>query len=179
MEFTKKKIVEFLHERRSYIREKLGWREIQDCFYGDDELAEIFPGKNLEYCKMYMYDIAYGDCQFGIKYSNESGTYYMFIGANSSWAPPQRVGVGKAVDGKIYLIVENMPDNSCCLTFREVPEEYINKNECAFRPKTYINIVSAIGFAKSEEVTDEDLKCFEIACEGLEAFKALMAEANK
>lgn len=179
MEFTKNGIVEFLHERKSYIREKLGWREIQDCFYGENDLDEVFLGKSLEYCKMYMYDIAYGDCQFGIKYVNESETYYMFIGANSSYAPPQCVAVGKAVDGKIYLIVEHLPDNSCCLTFKEVPEEYVNKNEFGFRPKSYINIISALGFAKSEEVTDEDLKCFNIAYEGLEAFCLLMAEAQK
>ena len=184
MTFSKRQIVEFKAKRRLYLtwRKNLKPRLIKECFYNGDEklsLKALFPDKNLEYCRSYMYDIVVGDYQLGLKYVNEDGTYYMFLSANSFWAYPQDVAVGKAVDGKIYLIREHFPNGIYKLNFREIPEEYINKNERGFRPKSYNHSILAMPSCIDEvieEITDEDVKCLKIAYEGVRAFSKLIAE---
>lgn len=182
MTFSKRQIVEFKAKRRHYItwRKNLKPRRIKECFYNGDErysIKELFPDKNLEYCHSYMYDIVVGDYQLGLKYVNESGTYYMFWSANSFWAYPQDVAVGKAVDGKIYLIREHFPNGDYTVNFRVIPEEYINRNERGFRPKSYnhsIFVFSSQTEKAQEEITDEDVKCIKIAYDGVRAFSKLI-----
>ena len=184
MKFGKRQIAEFKAKSRFYItwRKNLKPRLIKEAFYNDDEkrgLKVLFPGKNLNYCRCYMYDIVVGDYQLGLKFVNEKGTYYMFWSANSFWAYPQDVAVGKAVDGKIYLVREHFPIGNYKLNFRVIPEEYIDRNERGFRPKSYNHSIMVIPSCIEqviEEITDKDVKCLKIAYEGIRAFSKLIEE---
>ena len=186
MEFSKEQIVKFKSKGRGFItwRKSLEPSQIKKFFYNDDDSRNIkvlFPDKNLEYCQCHMYEIVVGDYQLGLKYVNENGTYYMFLSANSFWAPPQDVAIGKAVEGKIYLIREHLPNDDYCLTFREIPEEYINRNESGFRPRSYNHFIYASPShieEASKDITYEDLKCFNIAYEGVCAFGKLIEEIS-
>ena len=186
MTFSKKQIAEFKSKRRSFItwRKSLKRSQIKEFFYNSDDrrsIKALFPDKDLEYCQCHMYDIVVGDYQLGLKYVNEKGTYYMFLSANSAWAPPQDVAVGKAVKGKIYLIREFFPNHAYQLNFREIPEEYINRNEKGFRPKSYnhsIFIAPSNIEETSKGITDEDVKCLKIAYEGVRAFSKLIEEIS-
>lgn len=186
MSFSKRQIAEFKSKGRHYItwRKNLKPRQIKEAFYNGDEkrgLKELFPDKNLDYCCCYMYDIVVGDYQLGLKYVNEKGTYYMFLSANSFWAHPQDIAIGKAVDGKVYLIREHVPNGEYTLNFRVIPEEYIDRNERGYRPRSYNNsiLVFPSEIEKAiENITDEDVKCFEIAYEGIKAFSKLIEEIN-
>lgn len=184
MKFTKQGIAEFKC-KRSYLtwRKNLKRRRIFDYLYSDDpnrSLENLYPGKDIQYCHCYMYHIVTGDYQLGIKYVNENGTFYMFLAANSRWAPPQDVAVGKAMNGQVYLIREHLPYGSNHVNFRVISEEYITKNEKGFCPKSYNHSVhiSQFRLAKAEEeITDEDVKCAKIAYEGVRAFSKLIDEA--
>lgn len=184
MKFSKRQIVEFKAKRRFYItwRKNLKPRLIKEAFYNGDEkrgLKVLFPDKNLSYCRCYMYDIVVGDYQLGLKFVNEKGTYYMFWSANSFWAYPQDVAVGKAVDGKIYLVREHFPNGDYKLNFRVIPEEYIDRNERGFRPKSYNHTIMVFPSRIEqviEEITDNDVKCLKIAYEGIQAFSKLIEE---
>lgn len=186
MKFGKKQIAEFKSQKRSYItwRKNLKRSQIKEFFYNSDNrysIKALFPDKDLEYCQCRMYDIVLGDYQLGVKYADKNGTYYMFLSANSFWAPPQDVAIGKAVGGKIYLIREHFPIPGCQLNFREIPEEYINRNESGFRPKSYNHSI-LITQSNMEEaiksITDEDVKCLKIAYEGVRAFSKLIGEVS-
>lgn len=185
MTFTKRQIAEFKAKGRHYItwRKNLKPHQIKETFYNDDEkqLKELFPNKNLKYCHCYMYDLVVGDFELGLKYTNEKGTYYMFWSANSFWAYPQDIAIGKAVDGKVYLIREHVPIGKYNLNFRVIPEEYIDRNEKGFRPKSYdhqIRVSPSRIEKVVEDITDEDVKCLKIAYEAIKEFSKLIEEFN-
>ena len=60
----------------------------------------------------------------------------MLCTANSFGADSQYVAVGKAVDGKIYLVSECFPNGDYSMSFRVIPEEHIYRNEREFRPRS-------------------------------------------
>lgn len=183
MNITKQGITLFKSSKKYYLtfKKDLTPQNIKNTFYGEKKISEIFPNTKIEYCNLYMYNIAYGDFTLGIKYVNENGTYYMFIGANSHGAPPQEVAIGKVVNGIIYFICEQFPMYENYIGFREISEEYINKNEKGFIPKSYSN---ALTIFKSNidvvnaNITDEDIKCINIAYEGVKEFNNLIKMAN-
>ena len=186
MTFTRRGIAEFMCKRRSFItwRKKLKRDKIKWFFYNDYRdkynISTFFSGKNLEYCNCPMYNIVVGDYKLGVKYVNENGTFYMFLSANSYGAYPQEVAIGKSIDGKIYLIRELFPYFQNQLTFIEIPEEYINRNEKGFKPKSYNHSIMVIpsNFEHDmEAITDEDVKCLKIAYDGIRAFSKLIEEA--
>lgn len=186
MTFNKRQIANFKAKGRFYItwRKNLKPQQIKKFFYNDDQeryhIKNLFKGKNLQYCYCYMYDIVVGDYQLGLKYENEDGTYYMFWAANSFWAYPQDIAVGKAVDGEVYLVREHFSDGRK-LNFRVISEEYITKNERGFRPKSYnhsIFVMRSHIEEVIEEITDEDVKCLKIAYEGVRAFSKLIEEIS-
>ncbi len=187
MKFSKRLIAEFKAKRRFYItwRKNLKPHQIKEIFYNEDEkhdIKELFPGKKIEYCHSYMYDIVVGDYKLGLRYVNEKETYYMFWSANSFWSYPQDIAVGKAIDKKIYLVCEHFPNGNYGLNFRIIPEEYINKNERGFRPKSYNHSIFVIPFHIEEvikEITDEDVKCLKNAYEGIKAFSTLIEKSIK
>lgn len=177
MKFTKEKIIDFKLKGRSYITFensiKLG--RMKDYFYRDAHmlLKDTFPNANIEYCHCDMYSIVIGDFQTGIKYVTDDSTYYMFISASSFWADPLNIAIGKAVNGKIYLIREAFPWQ-CSLTVRVIPEEYINKNELGFRPKSYEHTI----YPEIKEINDEDVEYIKIAYEGVKAFDNLIKSVS-
>ena len=181
MTFNRMEIINFKSKKRSYItwRKHLKPAQIKEAFYnGKKHLKDLFPQKNIEYCYSDMYDIVIGDYRVGLKYVEEGKTYYMFVAANSFYAYPQQIAVGKAVDGKIYFICENFPNFEYYMTFREIPEEYINKNERGFRPLSYNHSVFAIP-SREHDISDEDVKCIKIAYEGVRAFSKLIEGITK
>lgn len=186
MEFSKKGIAEFKAKRRYYTtwRKKLIPKKIKECFYNNNDecnIKTLFPGKKLQYCNSYMYELVVGDYQAGIKYVDGEETYYLFWAANSYYAYPQSIAIGKAVDGKVYLIKEDFPRMENNLNFRIIPEEYINTSEMGFRPKSYnhsVLITSSNIKAAIEELTDMDVKTIKIAYEAIRAFGKLIAEAT-
>ena len=72
-------------------------------------LKETFPDKNIVCCNCENYHLVTGSFTTGFKYVNEQGTYYMFVAANSYWAPVQDIAIGKAVKGTVYLIQDGFP----------------------------------------------------------------------
>ena len=185
MKFSDEQIKNFKGERRSYItwRKRLKPEQIKDFFYNSDDkysIKDIFPGKDLEYCRCGTNDIVVGDFQLGVKYSNKTGNYYMFLGANSFWASPRDVAIGKAVDGRIYLIREHFPCHVYYyyLGFKEIPEEYINGDENVFDLRNYNHHIMFPVLEASNDITDEDVKCLRIAYEGVRAFSKLIEEID-
>ena len=184
MTFTKRKIAEFKSKGRHYIfwRQNLKPLTIKETFYNGNEkrsLKLLFPDKNLDYCRCYMYDIVLGDYQLGLKYVNENGTYYMFWSSNSFWAPPQDVAIGKAVDGKIFLIREHVHNGEHHLNFRVIPEKYIDRENKGYRPKSYNHSIFVYPSCIEEVIeciTDEDVKCIKIAYEGIRELNKLIEE---
>lgn len=182
MTFGKQEIGEFKSKCRYYTtwRQDLKPRQVKDAFYNGDEsrsIKKLFPGKNLQYFDSSYYDIVVGDYQRGLKYVDESGTYYLFWSANSFWAEPQSIAVGKSVDGKIYLIREHFPKGEFDLDFMEFSEEHVNENARGFRPRSYRHIFYGLP-SRIEDITDEDVKCLKIAYEGIRAFSKLIAESS-
>lgn len=175
MKFDKRDIIEFKLKGRNYLtwRKKIRPREIKEIFYNDENsLKNPLPDKNIEYCHCDMYVIVIGDYKLGIKYTTEEGTYYMFLSANTFWAYPQDIAIGKVVDGVIYLI----KDKGHCLSFREIPEEYINKDNKGWRPKSYNRAVLINKDTDEELFSEEDVKCLKIAYEGIRAFSKLIED---
>lgn len=182
MTFTKQEIAEFKSnkEKASYItwRTNLDKFKLKEYFYNEGKYAlkKLFPDKNIEYCACENYQLVVGDFRTGLKYVNEQGTYYMFLAANSYWAPAQDVAIGKAVNGTVYLILEGFPTD---LGFRciKITEDYIGPKRQGFVPRSERHTVyirpSQIE-QSAEEITDEDVKCLEIAYEGIKAFSDLI-----
>ena len=142
LKFSKKGIVDFKAKKRYYItwRRNIDPKKIKACFYNDNDecnIKTLFPDKKLQYCNCCMYDLVVGDYQAGIKYVDGEDTYYLFWSANSYWSNPQSIVVGKSVEGKIYLIKEDFSRMENNLNFRIIPEEYLDKSEMGFRPKSY------------------------------------------
>lgn len=177
----KEDIIQFKAKGLSYISSKDGIEpiDVYNAFYGarDDK---TYLGTT--YCSPYVYEVSRGDFNYGLKYSYNDENYYMFIGANSEYAPPQTISVGKAKDGLIYLIWENVPDPGANMQLRIISEEYVNKNEPGFRPTSYRNFISACGpFEKrvkqlNEIIADRDVQCVEIALEGITVFSKLIKD---
>ena len=186
MEFSKKGIAEFKAKKRYYTtwRKKLIPKKIKECFYNDDDernIKTLFPGKKLQYCNCCMYDLVVGDYQAGIKYVDGEETYYLFWASNSYWANPKSIAVGKSIKGNVYLIREDFQRMENKLNFRIISEEYINKSEMGFRPRSYNNSVFITSSAVNEsieELTDIDVKTMRIAYEGIRAFSKLIAAAT-
>lgn len=178
MDFHKKGIALFKASRRYYMtwRKKLTPVRVKDAFYNGDEnrsIKKLFPGKNLQYFDSSSYDIVVGDYQRGLKYVDETGTYYMFWSANSFWAYPQSVAVGKVVDGIIYMIREHFPRGEFDLDFLEFPEEHIKNKTKGFKPRSYSHAFFGLP-SRMEDITKEDEKCLKIAYEGIRAFSKLI-----
>lgn len=186
MKFTRDAIIDFKAKRRAYLtwRKKLNRLKIKEAFFPNSQIPvqEIFPGRNIEYCQIHAYrGICVGDYHLGIKYTDETGTYYMFLAANTFWAAPQDVAVGKAVDGQIYLLREFFYPYSYELMLRRVPEEYVNKDVRGFVPRGYEKNIFMVQSRTSREelraqISDEDIKCLKIAYEGVRAFSKLIEE---
>ncbi len=184
MKFSKRQIVEFKAKRRAFItwRKNLKPDQLKKSFYNNDKtstLKTLFPNRNLSYCHCSMYDIVVGSYQLGLKYVNEKGTYYMFCAANSFWANPQDVAVGKVVDGKVYLVRESFPRSDYSMNFRVIPEECINREDKGFRPKSYnhsIFVPPSCVEQVVKDITDYDIKCLKIAYEGIQEFSKIIGE---
>ena len=178
MTFGKREIGLFKANRRYYItwRKNLKPSQIKEAFYNgaeDRSIKKLFPGKNLQYFDSHCYDIVVGDYQRGLKYVTESGTYYMFWSANSFWAYPQSIAVGKVVNGIIYMIREHFPRGEFDLDFLEFPEEHINNKTKGFKPRSYSHAFYGLP-SRMEDITAEDEKCIKIAYEGIKAFSKLI-----
>lgn len=186
MKFNREGIADFISKGRTYITWRTG---IEPCkakenFYSGRNLAEQYQGVDIKYCKPmnweYPYNVARGDFVTGLKYVLEGKNYYIFLGANSFYAPPQSIAIGKAQEEKIYLIYENISRNKEYEeSFIIVPEEYIFKDVKGFIPKAYYNTIQIPNLKAEKDknkakITDQDIKCLQIAYEGIEAFKELI-----
>ena len=183
MKFSKKEIAEFKAKGRWYLtwRKNLKPYQIKKCFYNDNSeqynIKTLFPDKNLEY---YFSDVCEGivdgDFMRGLKYVNETGTYYMFYSANTSWANPHNIAVGKLIEGKIYLIHEFFPTAYYNLDFMIIPKEYINTNRNRYLQVYNHRIFVVLERVEKavEDITDEDVKCLRIAYDGIREFSKLI-----
>ena len=182
MIFTKQKILEYKKKRRYFLtwRSNIKPYHIRNLFYKNEEeekltIKDILPDENLDYCECYTQNIATGDYQQGIKYVNETGTYYLFWAAKTIWVSPRSIAVGKAVNGKIYFIREDFPDKITDLSFIEIPENDINNSETKSMSKRYHNTIYEIP-SHSRLITQEDVKCINIAYEGVKVFSKLISK---
>lgn len=134
MKFNREGISDFVSKGKTYITWRTG---IEPCnakenFYSGQKLTEQYPWVDITYCNPrngeYPYQVARGDFVTGLKYVLDGKHYYIFIGSNSFYAPPQSIAIGKAQERKIYLIYENI---SAYKEYEEsfiiVSEEYIFK----------------------------------------------------
>ena len=175
----KEDIVQFKANNGSYIGNSTNItpHNVYYAFYGSDNDK---TNLGITYCSPSVYEVSRGDFNCGIKYSIGGENYYMFIGANSGYAPAQSISVGKAKDGLIYLIWEDFPNPDSHMQLRIISEEYVLKNEPGFRPRSYRNTIFAYGNLEdkikklSEKITDEDVKCVEVASEGIVVFSDLI-----
>lgn len=186
MKFSREGIADFVSEGKTYITWRTGIEpsNAKDFFYSGRNLKEQYQGVDIEYCNLghgeYLCKVARGDFVTGLRYVLEGETYYIFLGANSFYAPPQSIAIGKAQAGRIYLIYENISRHKeyeeC---FIIVPEEYIYKDVKGFIPKIYCHTIQILP-SKAEKdknkvrITDEDIKCLQIAYEGIKVFKDLI-----
>lgn len=183
MNFTKQDIIDFKSKKRYYLtfEKDLTPQNIKNIFYGERKISEIFSKAKIEYCNLYVYNIAYGDYTLGVKYINENGTFYMFIGANSHGAPPQEVAIGKSINGIIYFVCEQFPMYENYIGFCKIQEEYINKKVKGFIPKSYSNSITIFKSnidMISDDITDNDIECVNIAYDGIIEFNNLIKIAN-
>ena len=181
--FTKQQIVEFKSKKRYFITWKKTLRsdEIKDCFYRDEtsNIKKIFPNENIRYCNCDN-SIVKGKFCLGIKYTKRDENYYIFLSANSVWSPPKSIAIGKEEKGIIYLIKEKFPNGEFCATLIEIPKEKIESQENIFIQKSYLHdiFISPSHLDKSMlEIKDEDVKCLEIAYEGIEVFSELIKKS--
>lgn len=185
MKFKAREIIEFKSKGRFYIswRKKLKPQQIKDYFYHNsikEGIKALFNDKKLKYCQpMHALYLGY---EQGVKYENENGTYYLFWVAKSPQDEPALISVGKAVDGKIYVIEEVFPLGKHIVSFKEIPEEQINRKESGLIPIIYRNSIFAFPQMKElalELITVEDEKCIKIAYEGVRAFSNLIGEVSR
>lgn len=186
MKFSREGIADFVSEGKSYITWKTGIepRNAKNFFYSGRNLKEQYQGVDIECCNLgrreYLSKVAHGDFVTGLKYVLKGESYYIFLGANSFYAPPQSIAIGKAQEGKIYLIYEDIsPYKNYEECFIIIPEEYIYKKAKGFIPKTYCHTIQILPLKAEKDknkakITDEDIKCLRIAYEGVEAFKDLI-----
>ena len=145
------------------------------------EVPESIKVMGFSYFHQNVYDVSRGDFNCGIKYTLDGETYYMFVGGNTGYAHPQTISVGKAKEGKIYLIWENYPEDSCTMQLRIIDEEYTLKNNPGHRPASYRKqLFSYGGYLEqrikelNEAINDRDMECIQIALEGVMAFSDLI-----
>ena len=180
MIFTKQKILEYKKKRRYFLtwRSNIKPYHIRNLFYKNEEeekltIKDILSDENLDYCECYSHNITTGDYQQGIKYVDEKGTYYLFWDAKTIWVSPSSIAIGKAVEGKIYFIREDFANGIKNLSFIEIPESDINNKTTKVVPKRYQNTIYDIPI-HAERITDEDVKCINIAYEGVTVFSKLI-----
>lgn len=177
--FDKEEFIEVKRRCENYIfwRTNLDRFKMREYFYNEKHpLKESFPDKNIEYCACEKYRLVVGDFTKGLKYVNEQGTYYMFLAANSYWAPVQDIAIGKAVNGTVYLMQDGYPSyfEIKCI---EITEDYIGPRHSGFVPRSNWRTIYTrrIQTEQSiEAITDENWKCLEIAYEGVVAFSDLI-----
>lgn len=171
--FKKEDIIKFKSGYQSYISygTNITPCNVYDAFF-DSKTDKTDLG--VSFCTSRMYEVSAGDFNSGIRYSCNGETYYMFVGANSAYAPAQSISVGKAKDGLVYLVWEYFPHHEYAIQFRIIPEEYIDRNEPGFRPKSYQNSIMVLGGKIKGEITDIDIECLKIASEGILAFSKLI-----
>lgn len=186
MKFNREGIAAFLSKGKTYITWRTGIepRKAKEFFYSGCNLAKQYPGVDIKYCKprngKYPYEVVRGDFVTGLKYVLEGKEYYIFLGANSFYEPPQSIAIGKAQEGKIYLIYEDISRNK---TYEEkfiiLSEEDLFKDMEEFIPKAYYHTIQ-MPPSKAEKdknkatITDRDVECLRIAYEGIEVFKDLI-----
>lgn len=179
MAFNKREFAEIKGRCENYIfwQSNLDRFKIKEYFYNEKHpLKETFPDKNIACCNCENYHLVTGSFTTGLKYINDQGTYYMFLAANSYWAPVQDIAIGKAVKGIVYLIQEGYPP-SYDLNCIEITEDYITPKRKDFVPRSYKNgiyIRRNCMEQSIEAITDRDVRCLEIAYEGIKAFSDLI-----
>jgi hypothetical protein len=175
--FTKENIAQVKANKGSIIRDNTNISP-ENVYHAFFILNEETKSMGVEHCCSPMYAVSVGDFNSGVKYNHNGENYYLFYGANTSYAPPQTMAIGKAKEGLVYLIWEITdvgPDSF--IKFRIIPEKYINRNESGFRPKSYENYIdpslNRIDEAVSK-LTDRDVECVEMAFDAIAVFSNLI-----
>lgn len=184
MKFTRDRVAEFISRGRTYITWRTGINRdnVKEYFYSGRDLTEQYPGIDIKYCRPekmeYTYNVTRGDFVTGLKYVQNNETYYIFLGAASFDAPAESIAIGKAKDGKIYLVYEE------CQAFKDyrekiivATEQYICGHPRGFVPKAYYHTIRVFPCEvkeKKAEITSRDIEALEIAYEGIMAFKRLI-----
>lgn len=143
-------------------------------------IKELMKSGHLKDYTYRTYEICKGNFKIGFKYILEGERYYMFIGAESYFVNEQCIAIGKAANGKIYLILEEIPLGRNELEFYIIPEECIDNYELVFNPQIYNNSIIVLKHRMQDMIdciTEEDIKIIEIAYKGIEAFNNLIQNA--
>lgn len=180
MVFNKREFAKIKSRCENYIfwQSNLDRFKIKEYFYNEEKypLKEAFPDKDIACCNCENYHLVTGSFTTGLKYINEQGTYYMFLAANSYWAPVQDIAIGKADKGIVYLIQDGYP-SSFGVNCIEITEDYITPKRKGFVPRSYRGAIYIRPNSMEQsikEISDRDVKCIEIAYEGVEAFSDLI-----
>lgn len=190
MKFNRDAIINFINKKRMYCtwRKKLDQYRIRRAFYPyfEKNVQKVFPDKDIQTCAVpYFSGWGADGYKLGFRYTNETGTYYLFTTAFQIFpdkvGAPDKVAVGKVVDGNLYLLEERFLPMTPVVSLKVISEEEIAKRE--LQPKwihdksIYFNYVTRSDDAEfRESITDEDIKCLKIAYEGVRAFSKLIGE---
>ena len=160
-------------KNNSLIKKHLNLDDIRNILYNLSD-ANI---KNVEYVSLSDYCVVFGDFIIGLKYtSDEDEKYYMFISANSRFALPQQIAIGKVTGEMIYLTHEMFP-NSVNLNFVAFPESSINTRTKGFVPRSHRD---SIGYNEDINTKSEKTqKCLENGIDACEVFSKLLNNYNK
>lgn len=143
--------------------------KIRDLFYTNDN---YFENNEIEYFTLTDYCVLTNDMIIGLKYYVNHECYYLMMGSNSFFAPIEQMAVGKAKDGNIFMIQENIMLPGM-INFISFPEKSINVQTEGFIPKSFRDSLS---YEQASGIDGKSKICFE---NGLEAFNALKEIVNK
>lgn len=190
MKLTRDGIAEFISKGRTYITWRTGINRdnVKEYFYSGRDLTEQYPEVDIKYCRPekmeYTYNVTRGDFVTGLKYVCGNEKYYIFLGAASFDAPAESIAIGKAKDGKIYLVYEECSTSKPAYKeYREkiiiATEQYICGHPRGFVPAAYYHTIRVLPCEvkeKKAEITARDIEALKIAYEGIMAFKKLILE---
>lgn len=189
MDFTESGISEFIRKGRRYItwRTGINFDNVIRYFGYDIPLYKLYPGVNISYCRPdcshYVYDIARGGYETGLRYIIGGETYYIFIGAGSvEYNHVESIAIGKAENGKIYLIFELNPKYE---EYKEritvISEDYFYRKQKGFVPRGYYHTIEAypsMDIRQDKKITPQDIQYLKIAYKGVRAFKKLIKQVS-
>jgi len=147
--------------------------DIMNTFY---KLSQDVQNLGVEHFKLEAYNVVFGNFVTGIKYSKDDEQYYMMIGADNYWTIPRQIAVGTVVDGKIYMMCEDL-SNANSIDLIAFPKFVINQRMKGLTLSSYRDTIQLF-FARQTSLSDESLKCLKYGFESIDVFCSLINQVK-